>query len=132
MKLMDSKDNIKQFIRFCIVGAINTLISFIVYSGLVYLGINYLISNILGYVTGLLNSFLLSKSFVFKIKRTSINTTLKFIMVYGFTLAMNTIFLFLLVNKFLLNKYIAQVFVIGLGTMINFIGNKLWTFNRSS
>ncbi len=46
-------------------------------------------------------------------------------------LAFNTISLFILVDKLLYNEFIAQIFAIGIGMMINFFLNKIWTFNQS-
>ncbi|PEN31899.1 sugar translocase, partial [Bacillus wiedmannii] len=46
-------------------------------------------------------------------------------------LAFNTLCLFILVDKLTFNAFIAQIFAIGVGMVINFILNKIWTFNQT-
>ena len=55
----------------------------------------------------------------------------KFLTVNLIVLAFNTLCLFILVNKFTFNALIAQIFAIGVGIVINFVLNKIWTFNQN-
>ncbi|AFH86810.1 GtrA family protein [Bacillus anthracis str. H9401] len=36
-----------------------------------------------------------------------------------------------MVDKLTVNKLIAQIFAIGVGMVINFVLNKIWTFNQT-
>jgi len=55
-----------QFLKFIIVGIINTLVTLVViFTAKSLLGINPYISNALGYVAGLTNSFIWNKAWVF-------------------------------------------------------------------
>jgi putative flippase GtrA len=55
------------FIKFCLIGVINTIVGFsIIFSLLIIFGINYLISNFLGYIGGVIVSFILNKYVNFK------------------------------------------------------------------
>ena len=61
------KKAIGQFIRFGIVGIINTLITLIViYFLQEILHVKYTISNFIGYIAGVVNSFFWNKLWVFK------------------------------------------------------------------
>jgi len=51
--------------KFFIVGAISTAVDFLIYSFLVYIGINYAIAIVVGYMTGLLVNFFLARQKVF-------------------------------------------------------------------
>ena len=57
----------RQFIRYLLVGVINTLVTLIViYVCKSILDINQWVSNAIGYVAGLINSFIWNKNWVFK------------------------------------------------------------------
>jgi putative flippase GtrA len=118
-----------QFVKFAIVGLANTLITFLAYTILVYLQVDYRIANVIGYVLGVINSYRLNKSWVFKVEG-SYNQLLKFIMVNLITLGINTILLYMLVDKYFIDKIFAQIIVIPVTMMVNFVLNKLWTFER--
>ena len=56
----------KRLAKFCIVGLCNTTITFFTYYLLVEAAhINYMISSIIGYVFGLVNSFIINKRWTF-------------------------------------------------------------------
>lgn len=56
-----------QFGRYCVVGVLNTLVTFgVIYICKSLLGWNLYVCNVLGYVAGLVNSFLLNKSWTFR------------------------------------------------------------------
>lgn len=58
--------SIWQFIKFCLVGASNTLISIVIYSIIVYVGGNYVLANLTGFVISVLNAYYWSSRYVFK------------------------------------------------------------------
>lgn len=55
-----------QFIKFGIVGAINTLLNYIIYIICISCGMHYIIANIIGFIIIIFNAFLLQNKFVFK------------------------------------------------------------------
>ena len=56
-----------QFVKFGLVGASNTVISLITYYIFVFLGLNYLVANFLGFITGTLNAYYWNSRFVFSL-----------------------------------------------------------------
>lgn len=121
----------EKFLKFGLVGIFNTLITIISYIILVKLGMNYLIANIISYLIGVANSYYWNKNWVFRSNSKNLSVFLKFLTVNLIVLAFNTVSLFILVDKLLYNEFIAQIFAIGIGMMINFFLNKIWTFNQS-
>lgn len=60
-------EKIIQFIKYCMVGVINTLVTLIViFVCKSLLGVNPYVSNVLGYIAGVINSFFFNKAWVFK------------------------------------------------------------------
>lgn len=74
-----------QFIKYAAVGVLNTLVTLIVIvicKSL--LGVNEYVSNALGYIAGLINSFIWNKNWVFKAKDNSFTQLYRF--AFGFML----------------------------------------------
>ena len=117
----------KQFILFCIVGASNTLITFGVYTLLLAIGVQYLISTTIGYICGIINGYLWTSKVVFKKKKTIDNAT-KFVVVNVITIAVNTSLMLLWVDVLSIHKLLAQVITVCFTMPLNFILNKIWTY----
>ncbi len=120
----------KEFIKFGIVGVSNTLITFAVYNILLKLGINYLIANIIGYICGMINGFIWSKNWVFKVNNESKMYFIKFALVNLLSLAVSTGLLMVLVKQLSFNTTIAQLITTCITVVINYLLNKIWTFSE--
>ena len=120
--------NIIQFLKFGIVGILNTLITVVSFNILVFVNINYLCANCISYFLGVINSYLLNSKFVFKESRSKENLT-KFLIVNILVLGFNSL-LYLGVNELGVNISISQIVSIVLGTFLNFGLNKVWVFTE--
>ncbi|MDV3428046.1 MAG: GtrA family protein [Bacillota bacterium] len=127
---------LKKITRFSIVGIFNTLIDFLMFT--IFheaFGAGYIISQIIGYSTGILNSFILNKKWTFEDKscrKEAVNKLLQFILVNLITLIITLFFMNLLVKKVNVNVYAAKVFVTFIAQISNFLIYKLWIFNGGS
>jgi putative flippase GtrA len=119
----------EKLLKFSLIGLINTLITICSYIVLVYLGMHYITANILSYILGLVNSYYWNKKWVFKYKESHLTVFVKFIIVNLVVLGINTLTLYLCVQKLEINQYLAQLLATVFGMGINFILNKKWTFN---
>ncbi len=101
-----------QFIKFGLVGFINTIISYSIYSAFVYLGFHYLVGSIAGFVISVFTSFLLNSKFVFKEKddkekRIWWKVLTKTYVSYGFSgLLINSLLLILWISVINISQYI--------------------------
>ncbi len=117
-----------KFLKFSLIGFSNTLINYIVfYFSFKIFGIYYLWSSILGYLCGLGNSYFWNTKWTFDTKHTRYKL-IKFIIVNIFALSINLFILKFLVNNLKIYEMIAQAFAILGALLINFIGNRIWTF----
>ncbi|AAT61203.1 sugar translocase [Bacillus cereus] len=121
----------EKLLKFGLVGIFNTLITIISFWILLKFGMNYLIANTIAYLLGVANSYYWNKNWVFKSNNKSTSMFFKFLTVNLIVYAFNTLCLFILVGKIALNALIAQIFAIGVGMVINFVLNKIWTFNQT-
>ncbi|NHM30004.1 GtrA family protein [Neobacillus terrae] len=116
-----------QFIKFCIVGASNTIISLAIYYFLLKLGIHYILASTVAYCAGIINGYIFSSSFVFKKERNLVQA-IKFIATYLSSLLINLLILYILVNGLKISEFLAQLMVTFFNVIYNFLLQKLWTF----
>ena len=119
----------KQFIKFGIVGVSNTAISLGIYYFLVYLGINYIIANTIGFIVSVLNAYYWNNRVVFKKgKLRDIKSLAKTFTSYGFTFVLSTFLLFVMVNYLHVSQLIAPITNLIITIPLNFLLNKFWAF----
>lgn len=124
-------DDLFRFIKFGLVGVLNTAINWIIFILLNNLGIYYIISNIISYSLSTLNSYIWNSKWVFKYNGDNIKeTTVKFIILNIIGLILNTCILYVLVDMLGLSKIIGLIITTGIVMLINYFINKLWVFSR--
>ena len=122
-----------QFIKFGVVGLSNTLIGYVVYSMCIWLGMHYLLANLLGFLISVLNAFYWSNRFVFKKgqdeQRGLWPSLAKTIIAYASTgIFLNSILLWLLIDELRLSEYLAPLLILLITVPTNFLLNKYWSF----
>ena len=130
-KLLKNKTFL-QFIGFCIVGASNTVISYIVYLvTLKMLPDKYIIANTLGFIIGVAWSYVWNSKLVFckdsddYFKTNVIKITKTYVVNTISVLIISNIMLYVWINVFHVNIMIAPILNVLVTTPINFIANKL-------
>ena len=124
-------EDLSRFIKFGLVGVLNTIINWILFILLNSMGVYYIISNIIAYSISTLNSYLWNSKWVFKYTGDNVNqTTFKFITLNIIGLVLNTIILFLLVDIIKLPKIISLIITTGIVMILNYFINKLWVFKK--
>lgn len=121
------KKILAQFIKFASVGVLNTLIFLIVYYVLIYIGINYIIANIIGFLISVINAYILNKKYVFK-QNNSNKSFIKVVVSYALTTILSTLLLYIMVDVFKISNKIAPLINLFITTPINFFMNKFWAF----
>ncbi|MBC5628087.1 GtrA family protein [Clostridium sp. NSJ-6] len=126
-------DDLFRFIKFALVGVLNTLMNWIIFFILNASGFYYLVANIISYSISTLNSYLWNSRWVFKYQGDNKKeTTLKFIVLNIFGLVLNTIILFVLVDKLKLNKMVGLIITTAIVMIINYMINKFWVFRGTN
>ena len=126
------KNLLPQFIKFCIVGVFGATLNYSIFFILCYfLLIHYLLSSATGFIISVSLAFFLNKGYTFQIRRDSKNMLLKYFSVNIFSLLVGLMFLTFFVAILSINVYIANLFVIGITTTLNFTGSKLFVFRNN-
>jgi putative flippase GtrA len=130
-----------QFVKFGIVGASNTIISYILYfiSLLCFkklgilVGSDYLVAQVIAFVLSVLWSFYWNNKMVFTVEagktRSLWRALLKTYVSYSFTgLLLNTVLLYLWVDMLNISEFVAPLINLIISVPVNFLINKFWAF----
>ena len=152
--------HIKQLIKFAIVGCLNVLITFIFFflcyrqwplaslildamgsageevkQTLFKLNIHSIdaaLANTIGYIAGMINSFILNKRWTFEAKGRTSRQIHRFFILNILGLILSTSIIFVFVDLLHTSYLIVWPIAIGIVMILNFIGNKYWTFSETS
>lgn len=113
------------FVKFILVGVLNTAFGYFIFALLLFLGLHYTLAVILSTVAGVLFNFKTTGMLVFKNNNNKL--IFKFVAVYAITATLGIIIL-RLAELAHINLYIAGLFSTGLCAIISFLLNKNWVF----
>lgn len=116
-----------QFIKFILVGMLNTLWGYFVYALLLYIGVHYSFAVIVATILGILFNFKTTGVLVFKNNNNAL--LFKFLVVYAIICVLNLICLKIAeFNN--INLYIAGFVVTCFMAVLSFLMNKYWVFKK--
>lgn len=118
----------KRFIKFVFVAASYNLVGYGFFFGLVYIGVNYLISSLLSFVFGMMLSFFMNRAFVFALKKYNLKIIVKYIIFYSALLVINLSFLHFFVKSLNLTPYMAQILVMMIFAVISYNMMRVFIF----
>ena len=129
-----NNERLTHILRFGFVGGLNTIIDFGIFSVLNSIfGVNYVISQILSYSGGTLNSYFLNKFWTFNDTKTNKKTTkeiVQFSVVNSASLGVSLIGMSILLSNDTMNPLIAKIVSMVLAQVVNFLGYRFWVFGE--
>ena len=130
-KILKTTD-IRQFIRFSLVGVANTLLFYAVYLVILRLGFSYTIAATAGTVVGTVNSYILNKLFTFRSGKKSPGKTvaeqIRFVTVYVVQYFVNLAVISVCVSLFGIPAELAGLPAVTIAVLVSYFGHKYWTF----
>jgi len=119
-----------QLLKFGLVGVLNTAVDFGVFTLLTMLfSMDSIISHIISYTCGMINSYFLNKYWTFRIQGIGKKAEfIKFIFVNLLSLGMSSLVLNSLMTQAGLTMYLAKIGAILCSMAVNFAGSKLVVF----
>ncbi|AHE94717.1 TPA: GtrA family protein [Campylobacter fetus subsp. venerealis] len=126
MKLSNS-----YFLRYLCVGVLNTIVGFGIIFTLMYIGYSAEISNLIGYICGIIFSYFMNKFFTFNTKNRNKKEFIKFIIAMLISYVLNLLMLKTCLSLGI-NAYIAQLFAGAAYTVSGFLISKFWVFKLNS
>jgi len=129
-KLLGKHVGLRQFVKFGIVGVINTVVDYGIFTALIYLAHwHYLIANVFSFAFALTNSYIWNRRWTFRQDgQSGRSEVVKFFLVNIISLGIVELILLLLVDTVHLPKLLAKAIGIGVALFWNFFGTKFWAF----
>lgn len=127
----DKFDRLEQFVKFCMVGALNNLIYYLCYLAFIKLGLHYAFANFIGFTVSVFNSYYWNNKYVFvsESKRVWWKTFIKTYISYAGTgIVLSSILLAFWVEICGVSTVIAPIIDLAITIPINFIINKFWAY----
>tara|TARA_B100000242_G_C42993382_1_gene461269 strand:- start:266 stop:640 length:375 start_codon:yes stop_codon:yes gene_type:complete len=124
---MNLKIEIKRFI---FIGLLSTFLNYIVYLILISLTSNIIFSSFFGYVSGLINSFIFGKTYVFRnFLEIKFFLLIKYLLIYAAGGLIMTLIIFLC-SKIGFNYTSSWLLGVSVSVVNNFLGCKYYVFRK--
>jgi putative flippase GtrA len=120
-----------QFSKFVVVGASNTLISFVVYIGLLRIGVPYLGAGAFAFMIGAINGYVLNSRWTFG-SADAWKARVRYVVVQIGGLALTSVLLWNLVSVAAIGRVVAYALVIPAVTVATFAANRGWAFKTAT
>jgi putative flippase GtrA len=119
----------KQLMRFAAVGVLNTVLGYAVIFACMYLaGLGAVTSNVIGYLVGLIVSYVMNRTFTFRSVAPASREMIRFVSIFLLAYLANLAVLVLSIDHFGVHEGVAQI---GAGVVyfgLSFIMNKYYVF----
>ena len=116
------------FLRYILVGIINTIVGYGIIFFLMFLGVSPEISNIVGYAVGISVSYVLNKIYTFQSKAHPKKEFPKFVLSLLASYTLNFLTLVLCIHILKINPYISQIISGAVYTLSGFVFLKYFAF----
>jgi putative flippase GtrA len=124
-----AREVILQFIRFSLVGIVNTGLTYAVYAALLLIGVNHFVALGAAYAVGIVFSFVVNKRLTFRVTdRASLAMFLRMAGSYILLLALNALILWVLVDKNDVNPYLGQAMAVAVVALLSFAAQRILVF----
>jgi len=125
------RSNWEQLGKFCAVGATGYVVNLAVYTILLkWVGLHYIPAAVGSFLVAVANNYTLNRVWTFRVERGHVGAQgWRFLVVSTVSLLANLVVLHLMVTGGV-GEIAAQAVAIVLVTPLNFVGNKLWSFQR--
>jgi len=118
----------KELAAYFIAGVLTTLVNFIVYYAMLFMGIDYKISNTAAFIISVIFAFIVNKKYVFLSDKSYIKEFIKFSLGRVFTYVLDIGTMIVLIEVFSVSEYMAKLWTNILVMVSNYFISKFWTF----
>lgn len=121
-----------EFMKFCLIGAVNTGVDFTAFTVLSNMGVILLVAQSVSYTCGVLNSFLLNRTWTFRGCAQSSGQLIRFLALNLGTLTITYGLLVYFHNSLAWPLLVCKLVATGASLVINYLGSRLWIFSPVS
>lgn len=120
-----------QFLRFCLVGTVNTGLGLAVYAAAVAAGVWYLAAAAGAFAVGTVSGYLLNSGWTFGAGPQTVGGFARYGLVQAGALGINIVALYALVHVLGVARIGGQALTVPMVSLVAFAGNRHWTFRSS-
>lgn len=120
----------EEIINYVIVGALTTGVSIFSYFIFRFININYIIASIMSWICAVLFAFYTNKKYVFKSIENKYRELIKFVSARIFTLLIEVLLMYLLVDIIYLNDKIVKILLQFIILILNYLFSKIFVFKK--
>lgn len=133
IRYMDEKLDLKKLLKFALTGLLNTAIDFAAYTlCLEVFKLDVKVAQPVGQCVAIVNSYLVNKNWTFRNReKYTIAEILKFLLVNGGSVAINTLGVHILHDIVGINEYLCKAPIAFVTIIINYFGNRLFVFREN-
>lgn len=118
----------KAFVKYSLVGVLNTVLSYSLFCLFVFLKLHYSFALVFSYAIAIAHSYIWNRHWTFRSKDPVGMETVKFISAYVLSLFLNMIFLRIFIDGMSISPVISQAMGICLVVPVTFMLMRLWVF----
>ncbi|NOU73089.1 GtrA family protein [Paenibacillus sp. LMG 31458] len=122
---------VMQWMKYGLVGAVNTSIDFAVFTLLTLWGWPHLLAQGISFTSGVLNSYFMNRSWTFQASGDNKHQFLKFISLSAVLMLMTSGLLISFAEHLGWPLWISKLAATGSGVVFNYIGSRKWVFTPS-
>jgi len=119
-----------MFLKYLLVGIINTIVGYVIIFSLMFVAVPPEISNIIGYIMGVIVCYTLNKVYTFQSKDHPKREFPKFVLSLLTSYGLNFLTLILCIHIFKVNPYISQIISGAVYTISGFVFLKYFAFRQ--
>lgn len=136
-KMNNSRESMtNEIVSYIIFGVLTTLVNIVSYVALDYMGVPYMISNMLAFIISTIFAFITNKIYVFESKSWNKDILIKegitFFGARAITFIVDMLLMFILIEVVHMNKLITKCIVNILVIIVNYLLSKLVVFKNNS
>lgn len=120
----------RELFSYIVAGILTTGVNFIIYYSMIYMNINYKVSNTAAFIVSVIFAFFVNKKYVFISDKDHINEFVKFLVSRIFTYILDISMMILLVDFLAASKYTAKIWTNIFIVFANYFISKYWTFKK--
>lgn len=118
-----------RFIKFGLTGVMNTLVDYMVFLVLSYLSIDVYLSQAISYTCGMINSYIVNRSWTFKSKNNFFSVQMLRFVVVNLSLLLISLGVLWLGSQLGYGKLVSKLCATAVTLGVGFVVNRLWVFN---
>ena len=118
-----------KLFKFILVGGLNTGVMYLLYIGLVWLGVHYNIALIIDYAVGIVAAYFMNRYWTFASHGRPRRSFQKYCATYGMVYVINMVLLNAIVRLGLLGPVLGQLAALSVATGVSFLLQNFWVFH---